>query len=64
LLITQLHYVADDVKLVKSTTVEMHSEGVVHTLSLINCNLEDSAAIKFVSKTAETSANLTVIGKL
>ena len=42
----------------------MQSEGVIHTLSLLNCSLEDKAEIKFVSKTAETAAHLTVIGKL
>ena len=54
----------DEVKLVQSNTIDMHSEGVFHTLSMANCKLEDSSMIKFLSKTAETSGQLKVIGGL
>ena len=57
-----MHFL-DDIKLLKSSTVDMQSEGVVHTLSLTNCKLDDPAEIKFVSKQAESVAYLNVIGK-
>lgn len=45
------------------SNIEFKSEGKIHTLNLKNCQLDDSALITFVSKTAECSAQLTVKGK-
>lgn len=55
---------SDDVKLVKSHDIEMTDEGTLHTLKLSACTLEESSEIKFISKSAESTARLTVIGKL
>lgn len=43
--------------------MEMIEEGTTHILKLHECELSDSSTIKFVSKTAESSAKLIVKGE-
>uniref|UniRef100_H2YLF1 Titin n=1 Tax=Ciona savignyi TaxID=51511 RepID=H2YLF1_CIOSA len=50
-------------KMARTKNVELYTDGAgtIHTLKLLACTLEDTSEIKFVSKTAETTAKLTVI---
>lgn len=52
----------DGEKLKRSQSVEMLEDGPLYILKLHNCQLSDTSEIKFVSKTAESKAKLTVKG--